>query len=187
MARQTLTANTWIEAAFRALTVGGPQAIRAEAIARALNVSKGSFYWHFKNIDSLKTQMLQHWQAEATERIIQTLEGNDMPAADKLKALVGVATADNSARYGGVLSEAAIRDWARYDKRAAAAVKTVNTLRLNYLTALFDHCGAAPPTAKTYAAILYAALIGMEPMAYDGLLDLQGDLNCLLENLLGTL
>ncbi|NLH83356.1 MAG: TetR family transcriptional regulator, partial [Phyllobacteriaceae bacterium] len=48
--RSTLSAEDWIKAAFRALSVGGVQAIRAEAIARDLNVSKGAFYWHFKDV-----------------------------------------------------------------------------------------------------------------------------------------
>ncbi|WP_163317770.1 TetR family transcriptional regulator, partial [Enterobacter hormaechei] len=46
--RKTLSAEDWISAAFRALSQGGAQAIRAEAIARDLKVSKGSFYWHFR-------------------------------------------------------------------------------------------------------------------------------------------
>lgn len=187
MGRETLTVPTWIEAAFRALTIGGPQAIRAEAIARELKVSKGSFYWHFKNVDALKSQMLQRWQDEATHSIIETLEGRDVPAADKLRKLVEVATGDGNVPYGGVLAEAAIRDWARYDDRAAATVKAVDTQRLNYLSTLFEQCGAKPPMIRTNSAILYAALIGLEPLSHAELVDLRGDLNYLLETLINTI
>jgi len=44
--KQTLTANDWIVAGFVALTSGGPPAVKVEAIAKTLKVSKGSFYWH---------------------------------------------------------------------------------------------------------------------------------------------
>lgn len=184
MKRKTLTSNEWIEAAFRALTAGGPQAIRAEAIARELKVSKGSFYWHFKNVDALKVQMLQRWKDEATENIIEALEGNNLPPADKLRALVEVATAHDSARYGGILAEAAIRDWGRYDARAAETVKAVDIKRLVYLDSLFEQCGAKPPMVRTNSSILYGALIGMEPLFYNGLIDAPGDMKCLLEKLL---
>ena len=41
-------------AGFRALSAEGPQGIRVEAIARQLKLSKGSFYWHFKDVQALK-------------------------------------------------------------------------------------------------------------------------------------
>lgn len=186
MSQNTLTASAWIEAAFRALTIGGSQAIRAEAIARELKVSKGSFYWHFENVDALKTQMLQLWQAQATQSIIEILEGSDVPAADKLRMLVDVATSDGNAKYDGVLAEAAIRDWARYDARASETVEAVDSQRLNYLDILFGQCGAKPPMIRTNSSILYGALIGMEPLSHAGLVDLRKDLMCLLEKLLKT-
>ena len=40
-------------AAFRALARGGVEAIAVEPIAAELGTTKGSFYWHFKNRDSL--------------------------------------------------------------------------------------------------------------------------------------
>ena len=49
MRHDTLTAKDWIAAGFRALTAGGPQAIKIEAIARELAVSKGSLLDFFKN------------------------------------------------------------------------------------------------------------------------------------------
>lgn len=187
MGRNTLNDFAWIEAAFRALTIGGPQAIRVEAIARELKVSKGSFYWHFQNVDDLKVQMLQRWQDEATQDIIETLESNDVPASDKLRQLVEVATGDGNSRYGGVLAEAAIRDWARCDARTAIAVKVVDAQRLNYLDSLFEQCGVKSAAIRTNSAILYSALIGMEALSLGELVDLRGDLQCLLEKLLGTI
>lgn len=64
--RNSLTTDDWIRAGFRALTSGGPQAIKVEAIARRLHVSKGSFYWHFKDLSALQGAMLAHWLHSAT-------------------------------------------------------------------------------------------------------------------------
>ena len=186
MTRNTLTVKMWIEAAFRALTTGGPQAIRAEAIARDLNVSKGSFYWHFDNVDDLKKRMLRQWKEEATESIIATLDGNEAPAPEKLRLLVEFATSDANVRYGGVMAEAAIRDWARYDTNAAATVKAVDLQRLEYLDSLFGQCSTKHAKTRTNSAILYGALIGLGSLSHAGLANVRDDLNCLLETLLGT-
>jgi AcrR family transcriptional regulator len=187
MTRNTLTTNAWIEAAFRALTIGGPQAIRAEAIARNLNVSKGSFYWHFANVDALKRQMLQHWKMEATDNIIVVLKERAMSPADRLRQLVEVATGEANAQYGGVMAEAAIRDWARCDALAAQTVKTVDVERLDYLDVLFAQCSKTPTSSRTNSVILYGALIGIGSLSHSGLADLRGDLTGLLEALLNEI
>jgi AcrR family transcriptional regulator len=184
MARTTLTSVTWIEAAFRALTIGGLQAVRIEAIARSLKVSKGSFYWHFVNLSELKTQMLQHWKEEATDNIIALLEDTEMSASDRLRTLVEVATGDTSARYGGVMVEAAIRDWAKYDTLAEATVKAVDVERLSFLNRLFKESGFNKKASHANSVILYGALIGLGALSHSGLADLKTDLSCLLETLL---
>ncbi|HGG65918.1 MAG TPA: TetR/AcrR family transcriptional regulator, partial [Rhodobacteraceae bacterium] len=90
--KQRLSPTDWIQAAFRALTAGGPQAIRAEAIARALKVSKGSFYWHFKDVHALKQAMLDHWQQVATQDVIDLVESGAANAKARLQLLVSVST-----------------------------------------------------------------------------------------------
>ena len=184
MTKTTLTANVWIEAAFRALTIGGPQAIRAEAIARSLNVSKGSFYWHFENVGALKSQMLHHWKVEATDNTIVALEAQTMTPADRLRQLIEVATGEANSRYGGVMAEAAIRDWARYDVKAAQAVKAVDVERLDYLNLLFMQCCKSPNSSRRKAVVLYGALIGIGSLSHSGLANLTSDLTGLLETLL---
>lgn len=182
--KKDLTPDAWIKAGFRALTKGGPQAIRAEALARDLGASKGSFYWHFGDVETLKTQMLQQWKAEASEGIIAMVESGGGSGPEKLRRLVEIATSDANEPYGGLLAEAAIRDWARYHEVAASMVSEVNTLRIDYLDALFAQCGAPQTVARAKSVALYSALIGMETLAHGGLADLQRDLTALLELLL---
>ena len=53
MANVRTPREAWIEAALQALATGGPDAIRVEALAASLGVSKGGFYWHFENRQAL--------------------------------------------------------------------------------------------------------------------------------------
>lgn len=180
--KNTLTSDDWIKAAFRALTTGGVQAIRAEAIARDLKVSKGSFYWHFKDVSDLKAKMLDHWAREATEAIIGEIESVEAPAQERLRLLLHAATDERSLPYGGMLTDGAVREWARFDAMAARALKSVDERRLGYIADLLR--GVSSDESRSHASALYGALIGLEALAANGLADLRGDLLRLLESLL---
>jgi AcrR family transcriptional regulator len=182
--RKTLSAEDWIKGAFRALSGGGAQAIRAEAIARDLKVSKGSFYWHFKDVPALKVQMLQHWQDIATDGIIKDVEAAGISPRKQLRALVLEATGLPSSSYGGSSVESAIREWARHDSHTAAILKSVDERRLAYVAQLFRKCGQSEELSATNAQILYGALIGLEILFSGGLAELQAGMLELLGRLL---
>ncbi len=173
-----------MKAGFRALSVGGPQAIKAEVIAKALKVSKGSFYWHFKDVSALKADMLRHWLQVATHDIISDVAGDEPGPKEQLRRLVDIATSKKNEPYGGAQAEAAIRDWARYDENAAATLKVVDATRRQFLSALFEKSGVPPAQCTSYANILYAALIGLEQLSLTGVLERKNDLSALLALLL---
>src|SRR5215470_15475319 len=56
-----LDADAWIAAAFEALAEGGIDAVRVEPLAKALGITKGSFYWHFADRRALIDAMLGSW------------------------------------------------------------------------------------------------------------------------------
>ncbi len=53
--------DDWIEAAWAALGEGGVEAVRVERLARKLDVTKGSFYWHFKDRQDLIDALMDRW------------------------------------------------------------------------------------------------------------------------------
>src|SRR5580693_7759368 len=59
-----LTREDWLAAARRALLHGGPAAVRVDTLARQLKISRGSFYWHFKDRSDLLAALLAEWEAE---------------------------------------------------------------------------------------------------------------------------
>ncbi len=172
-----------MKAGFRALSAGGPQAIKVEAIAKALQVSKGSFYWHFKDVSALKVEMLRHWLQVATHDVISDVADGPGPE-EQLRQLVYIATSEKSEPYGGAQAEAAIRDWARYDKNVAEALERVDAIRRQFLRVLFEKSGVPPAQCVSYANILYAALIGLEQLSRTGVLERKNDLSALLVLLL---
>jgi len=180
--RKTLAAKDWIDAAFAALGRGGVQAIRAEALARELKVSKGSFYWHFKDVPALRAQMLCHWAEQATARIISDIDARIASPEQRLRTLLTHIANGEVGRYGGKDLDAAIRDWARHDAAAREVLETVDTRRLDYVAALFRGCGIDAKASEIHARLLYGALIGTRQLAAPS--NLREELLVLLDALL---
>ena len=185
-AKSTLTSTDWVQAAFRALAQAGPNAVRVEAIARDLKVSKGSFYWHFKDVPALKQQMLSHWREQATDAIIAFVEARGGTPRDKLQRLVEVSTVTDTSAYGGVQVEAAIRDWARYDDNARAVLRSVDQKRIAYVEDLFASGGVEQPKCRSHALSLYGGRIGLEALSVHSQLDRHAELASLLTALLAS-
>lgn len=182
--KDRLSAVDWIKAGFRALTFGGVQAIRAEAIARDLNVSKGSFYWHFKDLPAFKLAMLGHWQSAGTAQAIALIAHQQASAVAQLQLLLDFATDNQVSDYGGVQVDAAIRNWALFDEEAKSIVAEVDAARFAILEQLFQRCGKTGAQSRADANIFYSALIGMQQLAGAQQQDIHDDLSALLQLLL---
>ncbi|PID36396.1 MAG: transcriptional regulator [Rhodobacterales bacterium] len=164
-----LSREDWLYAGFRALVESGPEGLKAERIARALGTTKGSFYWHFKDVPDFKAQMLDLWQTRAFEDIVATVEQIDNPT-QRLYALAENVTNPTEAdvlNYGGHAAEPAIRAWARSDAGAARAVAEIDARRLGFLQKTLSEIGIQNPE---FARVIYGAHIGMSTLsAGDGI------------------
>jgi AcrR family transcriptional regulator len=159
-----LSAEDWLYAGFRALVTEGAAGLRAESIARALGATKGSFYWHFKDVRDFKARMLSFWHDRAFTAITDMLAQEDSPTA-RLYRLGELATSV-TAEAGGDAAEPAIRAWAQSDADAAKVVAEIDARRLAYLRDLLGELGLSNPD---FARLIYGAYIGMGTLsAVDG-------------------
>ena len=123
----------WVEQGLRALAAGGPDAVRIETLAKALAVSKGGFYWHFKDRSALLDEMLDTWEQRGVDEVISWVDTGGGDAKAKLWRLFSPRSTINEE----VSLELAIRDWARRDKSVARRVRRVDNRRMEYLRSLF--------------------------------------------------
>src|SRR5436190_89599 len=49
-----LTADDWVQAGFAVLAESGPNALRIDRLCERLEVTKGSFYWHFTDLSAYR-------------------------------------------------------------------------------------------------------------------------------------
>ncbi len=144
----------WIVAGLKALSAKGVDSVRVERLADALGVSKGSFYWHFKNRDALLSAVLETWKTRATHDVIATVEHGGGDARARIRALFKIVL-DSDGRL-----DMAVRAWASKDKAVMATLALIDKRRLAYLETLFKELGFTPGEARARARLSYNAFIG---------------------------
>jgi AcrR family transcriptional regulator len=161
-----LTPTHWLRAAFQNLAAEGVSAIKAEVLAEKLGTTKGSFYWHFKDVPAFKAEMLNLWEAEATKGIMVAVTSSAPKGPARLSALASIVShmnADNE--YGGLRAEPAIREWARVDEQAATAMQRVDAARIAFVKKLFVESNFESKEAKLRAEFFYSGFLGLQAMA----------------------
>lgn len=141
MAHARTPRSSWIEEGLRALSRGGPEAVRIEPLARALGVSKGGFYWHFDDRQALLDELLEAWEQALIDDVVEAVEAEKGDARSRLRRLFALASTSSGelAKPTGELMkiELAIRDWARRDKAIAKRLRRVDNRRMSYMRPLF--------------------------------------------------
>jgi len=164
-ARKQLDRKGWIEGAIEALADEGLAGMRVETLARRLGVTKGSFYWHFKDRQDLLHAVLQTWKAGRLADIDKQSEAEPGKERDQLLSIIDIYSSSRNRK--GISIELAMRDWARRDLSASAVVEEVDTYRLNNARRLYLACGMAEDEALRRSQLLYAYVFGQSLMNYD--------------------
>lgn len=170
MAAARTPRGAWIEQALRALSAGGPDAIRVEALARALGVTKGSFYWHFEDRRALLEEVLDNWERVSVDEVIGRVERASGDARAKLRRLSDIAISGEVRGLRGkeLLSiDLAVRDWARRDKAVARRLRRVDNRRMAYMRTLFGALCADEDETETRCMVAYSLWIGNHFVAAD--------------------
>tara|TARA_R110002167_G_scaffold6671_13_gene31436 strand:+ start:5124 stop:5675 length:552 start_codon:yes stop_codon:yes gene_type:complete len=152
-----LKREAWVQEAMSALAEGGISSVKVEVLAKKLNVTKGSFYWHFKNRPELLTQILEFWR-DGRIQTIRRQVASDQPASAVLAELLRLYT-DRSNPRGNAI-ELAVRDWARSDSQAAAVVALVDEQRLASVASLYQQLTASDDEAQARAYLFYSYIFG---------------------------
>src|SRR3954468_19526354 len=148
----------WIEAGFRELARSGVEGVRVEVLAKNLGVTKGGFYRRFRDRAALLDGMLQAWSAGRIAAIEKQTSLDGATARERLKALIALYSERMNTE--GMAVELAIRQWARSDEPAAAAVASVDAARLQNVGHLYRAAGLSPDEADAQAFLFYCFIFG---------------------------
>lgn len=124
-----------MRAARRALLKGGAESVRVERLARDLRVTKGSFYWHFKDRDDILESLLREWEEE-TATLTSTARRHADPGEGLRGLLDTVKETVVLSERGEAPSDAAMFAWAAVSPEVARRVNQVERRRLAFFTEL---------------------------------------------------
>jgi AcrR family transcriptional regulator len=145
----------WLAAGLESLRKGGIGAVRVERLAGQIGITKGSFYWHFRDREDLLDALLAHWSREMTDAEFDRVAALQGGLPVRLLALAQDVLEKGMGRY-----DPAIRAWARGDRKVAAAVAQVDRRRVATLARFFEEGGFPPAEARSRARLFYAFLLG---------------------------
>jgi AcrR family transcriptional regulator len=151
--------EAWVDAALTALAEGGPDAIRIEALAASLGVTKGGFYGEFADRNALVESVLETWEHTVVDDIISRIENTDDDPRTKLRHLFDLAS-DHVTTGHGLAVELAIRDWARRSPGVSDRLHRVDNRRMAYLRALFRQISIDHNDAEARSLLAFSLFVG---------------------------
>ena len=152
----------WVDAGLRALAAGGPDAVRVEALARDLHVTKGGFYGFFDDRRAQLGEMLDTWERRSTTDAIERAENEGGDALTRTQR-----AADLTFSPDLLPVDLAVRDWARRDPSVAARLARVDNQRMEYLRSHFRSAFTDPADLEARCLLAFSAAIATDLIAAD--------------------
>jgi len=149
-----LSREAWVKAATNLIAQDGVQAVAVEPLALALGVTKGSFYWHFRNRDELIHAALEAWEQDQSADVVTRYAGIEDPRR-RLRVLLFAAFEDvENGRFFAALAVSS------EDPRVQPYLRRASERRLAFGVEAFQALGLAEEEARQRALLAYAAYAG---------------------------
>ncbi|BDT90910.1 MULTISPECIES: TetR/AcrR family transcriptional regulator [Nocardia] len=150
-----LSYEAWVDGALTLLAREGVSAIRIPRLCQELGVTKGSFYWHFDDIEQLMAAMADRWTARQSE-IIRALGAiASVPVEQRIADM-----AANLIDQGTWATEATVREWARSDEKVAETVRALDRQIFETVRKAMLELGFTPDGARLRAGAMVYLGIG---------------------------
>jgi AcrR family transcriptional regulator len=153
--RTRLSRQAWVQAALNAIAEGGLAAVAVAPLAKQLGATKGSFYWHFANRETLVKAALADWEQSHTAAVIAEIEAASDDPLQQLRLLFRRVTA-LAARDRIELALLATAD----HRTVQPVLDRVTGRRIEFTAQLFRRLGFSRAQAKRRALLAYSAYLG---------------------------
>ena len=147
--------DSWLAEALEMLRERGIDHVKVEPLAKRLGVTKGSFYWHFKNRCDLLRSLPEFWARSQTDPVLDQVETTNGGPIEKMRAVLEFIAREDPDRYDN-----AMRAWAQFDSEVAVAVAQIDDRRMATAQSLFEEAGLSPADAAFRARLWYFYDVG---------------------------
>lgn len=152
--RTTLSAGDWEQQALVLIAEKGIRAVAVESLAIRMGVTKGSFYWHFPNRDSLLEQSLIRWEKHDAANLQKSLSAIDDPR-ERLRSFFRSSGREQLTHnvYSSLCN-------ASDHPQVEPLLERVAERRMKHIEKAFEEIGFDPQQASHRARLTYSAYLG---------------------------
>jgi AcrR family transcriptional regulator len=144
----------WLARALEVLGKKGASELTVESLAQKLGVTKGSFYWHFKDRADFFRQLIEYWDEHFTQTVITEISGLNVPPEKRLLELMRLVLSKRLDRL-----EMPVRAWAQQNPALAPLVRRVDRHRISFVRSLFLEMGFDEDEAEMRTRIFLTYMI----------------------------
>lgn len=152
--RSTLSAGDWEQEALVLIAEKGIRSVAVESLAARMGVTKGSFYWHFKNRDSLLEQSLIRWEKH-DEANLQTSLSAIADPRERLRSFFR-RTGREKLTHNVYSSLCTASDHPQVEP----LLERVAARRMHHIEKAFEEIGFGSNEASHRARLTYSAYLG---------------------------
>jgi AcrR family transcriptional regulator len=143
----------WLETGLQILGQDGVKGLTIQKLTGELDVTKGSFYHHFDNVQAYRKQLISFWADQYL-----TTAGNPAEEAGSKLALLDLIMAEAFSPM--TEPEIAIRIWAQQDELVRDLVEKVDRSRHAFVLQVFQEVAQDEEQARLMADMLFTISIG---------------------------
>lgn len=152
----SLTRGDWLAAALDCLIESGVDSVKITRLAERLGVTRGSFYWHFKDRAEVLDGLLEVWRRTNTAALINAVA--DAPGPHE--GVLGLFACWLDTRLYNPKLDMAIRAWAQGDSKLLAQVRIADQERLEAIAQMYERGGQSRHQAIVSARNVYYMQMG---------------------------
>ena len=134
--KKRLSREEWLRRALDVVATKGQAKLRIHELVQHLGVTRGSFYWHFKDRDDFVRQLVDYYHAWSTDQVIFEVERVGGDAAQRLKTVMRFVAEEDLGRY-----EDAMMSWGVQETIVAESFEIAIRRRIEFIRTLFVQLG----------------------------------------------
>ena len=160
---EALSRADWTEAAIALLAARGVAAVKITRLADDLGVTRGSFYWHFKDRQDLLSALIKVWEQRNTKALLAAVNGS----GDLVSGILAIFECWMAAEPFAPRLDAAMRDWGHQSVKVRRAVRRADRERIKAIAHVFRRAGFEAQEAEIRARVIYYTQVGYYALEED--------------------
>ena len=154
----------WLDGAYAILVEAGINAVKVMPMAKAMGVSRTSFYWHFEDREALLEALISRWKQQNTANLVAQ---TNIFAETITEAVFNLFDCWIDARLFDAKLDFAVRNWAQTSNQLKNSFEEADQERITAIREMFSRFDFPPQQAQTRARTVYYTQMGYIAMMVD--------------------